>query len=837
MDENKNNDPVDMRVTGGSDNTSENTTSENANFEANTNNINPIIPNITNNNSEDAGNVGIVIPNASSTSIEGEISDEVKKAAEKYAEMYGGGIKKEDGAEKTKEQKADELKKELDSLDLDEGTYVVDSAPFSKAIEAMDNNRKKNFKFILIAVAAVLIMVIGMVALNYKVIGNFIKKKTLSPEEYTQYILSENSKKNSAFYRALYEKHITNGIFSDNIDATSSLSFQITEDGFDFLDDMDVDVDDIEDLEMFKNPIKVSYSGKHYKDFSELTLTFTSGKKDMYGADIIFDKANQMVYFGLPQFGKEYAAISLSDLYTDEEIDDFFTVIDSIDHVGEILISGKQLESIINRYADIVIANIDDVDMSTDTLEVGDLKKKVAVIEIEVDKYLAMDMAQAVLEEFIEDEEIKKIVEDISTLEYIEDADEFVEGYEDILEMIEDNMDDISESAADMDFTAILTLYVDNQGQIIGNKVVSEYENYFYDPEVSNFVTTTDTSEIFSAYIISGTKFAAEMSSTEGDRELFSIEGEGKAAGTKLSGTFTVSNYDDELEFEVQGLDWSKYNKGIIDGKISLAFDQFGKEIPKEVRDLVLVINLNGSKDTYGIELLEEKTLLIKAEISTEIKKANISAPKNTVSVEDGDDMVDYLDSLDFTSLEDMLDEMDVDDPDDRIDDLKDSMGGIMDGGLPIEILLVPEIGVPTNPFVPVTAGIMAPQFIKYVEKSRISQDVMLADTIKTAIVTAMCDPAVITADDGSQDTIDSLEYGVDITTWGKPSNKFEEAVADILGISDFSKLDKEIKSKYTGEGIWATYDSYYSTVTIELKNTDRYGWGDLSGYYNITSY
>ena len=71
-----------------------------------------------------------------------------------------------------------------------------------------------------------------------------------------------------------------------------------------------IDVDDIEDLEMFKNPIKVSYSGKHYKDFSELTLTFTSGKKDMYGADIIFDKANQMVYFGLPQFGKEYAAMA-----------------------------------------------------------------------------------------------------------------------------------------------------------------------------------------------------------------------------------------------------------------------------------------------------------------------------------------------------------------------------------------------------------------------------------------------------------------------------------------------------------------------------------------------
>ena len=44
--------------------------------------------------------------------------------------------------------------------------------------------------------------------------------------------------------------------------------------------------------------------------------------------------------------------------------------------------------------------------------------------------------------------------------------------------------------------------------------------------------------------------------------------------------------------------------------------------------------------------------------------------------------------------------------------------------------------------------GVMAPQLIKYIEKSKVSSDTQLCGTVQTAIVTAMSDPEVNDATD-----------------------------------------------------------------------------------------
>ena len=42
-----------------------------------------------------------------------------------------------------------------------------------------------------------------------------------------------------------------------------------------------------------------------------------------------------------------------------------------------------------------------------------------------------------------------------------------------------------------------------------------------------------------------------------------------------------------------------------------------------------------------------------------------------------------------------------------------------------------------------ILVGVMAPQLMKYVEKSRVVADMQVADTVRTAIMTAMLDPSV----------------------------------------------------------------------------------------------
>ena len=427
-----------------------------------------------------------------------------------------------------------------------------------------------------------------------------------------------------------------------------------------------------------------------------------------------------------PEFGEDYAAMDLEDFYDDDEIDELFEIIDSIDEIGNILIPADKLEGIIKRYQKIALEQITDVDMSTETLEVGDLEQKVTVLEVELDMEDIANIFVAVAEELIEDEEIMGIVEDISEIEYIEDADEFVEDYEQMLDELEDALDDIEDELddADEDVSVTLSFYVNNKGEIIGSKAYMyneySYESYDWDTDKYKTKTVESEMEVFFGYIIKGGKFAVEMYMEEDGETEMSIEGEGKAKGSKLTGEFTAEVDDEELVLNIEDLDWNKLNEGIVDAKISFDFDQFGKDVPKAMRDLSIVVSLEGSKDTYGISLSEDGTALMTLEVSTTINnKTSVSVPKNTVEVADAEDIADYIEDLDFSKIDDIIDDLDLDfdfDTDDIIDEVSEEIGEFVEDGLPIEILLVPEIGMPTNPYIPILAGIMAPQMIRYAQ-------------------------------------------------------------------------------------------------------------------------
>ena len=46
-----------------------------------------------------------------------------------------------------------------------------------------------------------------------------------------------------------------------------------------------------------------------------------------------------------------------------------------------------------------------------------------------------------------------------------------------------------------------------------------------------------------------------------------------------------------------------------------------------------------------------------------------------------------------------------------------------------------------------ILVGVMAPQLIKYIEKTNVSSDTQVADSVRSAVTTAMLDPAVIQDD------------------------------------------------------------------------------------------
>lgn len=77
-----------------------------------------------------------------------------------------------------------------------------------------------------------------------------------------------------------------------------------------------------------------------------------------------------------------------------------------------------------------------------------------------------------------------------------------------------------------------------------------------------------------------------------------------------------------------------------------------------------------------------------------------------------------------------------------------------------------------------ILVGVMAPQLIKYIEKSNVSSDTQLCDSVKTAITTAMMDPAVINDPSYVSPTSDTYTLASLLGT----STPLNDAVQDTLG-------------------------------------------------------
>ncbi|MBO5342364.1 MAG: DUF4190 domain-containing protein [Lachnospiraceae bacterium] len=116
-------------------------------------------------------------------------------------------------------------------------------------------------------------------------------------------------------------------------------------------------------------------------------------------------------------------------------------------------------------------------------------------------------------------------------------------------------------------------------------------------------------------------------------------------------------------------------------------------------------------------------------------------------------------------------------------------------------------------------AGIMAPQLGNYMDKTEIANDTQLCDTVRTAIVTCMMDPSVIT-DEEAADFINYYcdGYYYDISVMFYEDNKFTESFQDILDVDSYSELCDKLESDgaYTIE-----FCADYNEVYVRIPGTD----------------
>ena len=113
--------------------------------------------------------------------------------------------------------------------------------------------------------------------------------------------------------------------------------------------------------------------------------------------------------------------------------------------------------------------------------------------------------------------------------------------------------------------------------------------------------------------------------------------------------------------------------------------------------------------------------------------------------------------------------------------------------------------------------GVMAPQLLRYVERTRVSSDTQFADSVRTAVTTAMMDPAVIGAADTSATSIQGLATATDLVTLMGTDNAFTRAIAETLG----ETAPGNITQAWVTANLQSTPATAGTTMTIQVQTVN----------------
>ena len=119
-----------------------------------------------------------------------------------------------------------------------------------------------------------------------------------------------------------------------------------------------------------------------------------------------------------------------------------------------------------------------------------------------------------------------------------------------------------------------------------------------------------------------------------------------------------------------------------------------------------------------------------------------------------------------------------------------------------------------------ILVGVLAPNVLKYVEKSRISADTQVADTVRTAVLTTLLDPdptiqaAKPTAAVSGKD-IDSADAKIN------GADAFSKAVQDMMGGKPADIKGKLKSGAYKGQPILLSFDPTTGKVSVKINSKD----------------
>lgn len=130
-----------------------------------------------------------------------------------------------------------------------------------------------------------------------------------------------------------------------------------------------------------------------------------------------------------------------------------------------------------------------------------------------------------------------------------------------------------------------------------------------------------------------------------------------------------------------------------------------------------------------------------------------------------------------------------------------------------------------------ILVGVMAPQLLKYIEKSKVSADAQLCDAVKKAIVVTMSDPEVVSSTNAAdKQWIQDFSNPGEVNSFpaaissGRANAAFYKNVVDVCGFDIVGFHDFNSSAKVNGGLLCYAVSSTGSDFVVFINNSDDSG-------------
>lgn len=274
------------------------------------------------------------------------------------------------------------------------------------------------------------------------------------------------------------------------------------------------------------------------EDGASMDLSLSLNGRELIGAELIMDLAEQTMYGRVPLLSKDYFRAELDDggYYSSS----YAMVGQLMEQLRAVLPEGKTVAKILSRCVEAALDQVDDIEEDTDKLTAGGVSAKYTTLTLTLTEDLLGDMIAAVCDELKDDKDVEDIILDLEEMLDMSIYDDFC-----------DELDWLAKQDIRLSDEIEMTLYVDERNEVCGRVIeVGDYVLRYARPE-------------------DGKEFGFEISAenTRYDEPIFLLSGDGERSGDTIEATAVFTMDETEMfTLRIEDLDTKRLSDGELIG-------------------------------------------------------------------------------------------------------------------------------------------------------------------------------------------------------------------------------------------------------------------------------